>query len=163
MIALCGFPGCGKTSVSKKISDITGLTYADSDEQIEKIAGDTIFNIFENKGDSYFRKLECSAIKEILKDKYDILSLGGGTVIDPINVEIIKLKYKIIYLDVSLDEIISRLRSSHFRPILANESKIEELYNKRASIYMRVSDEIIDGNGDISSTCKKIIKLIGHL
>jgi len=79
-IVLLGYMGCGKTTIGKILSKITGKKFIDLDSYIESTTNQTISNIFSSKGEVYFRKIESDCLKVIMGN-YDnvILSLGGGT------------------------------------------------------------------------------------
>ena len=79
-VFLCGFMGCGKTTVGKKLAEISGRGYCDTDELIVKRAGMPIPDIFKKYGEPYFRKLETDIIKELC-DFNGIAACGGGAML----------------------------------------------------------------------------------
>ena len=82
-VFLCGFMGCGKTTVGKKLAEISGRGYCDTDELIVKRAGMPIPDIFKKYGEPYFRKLETDIIKELC-DFNGIAACGGGAMLSDI-------------------------------------------------------------------------------
>jgi shikimate kinase len=78
-IFLIGFMGSGKTTWGRLISEKMGLPFFDLDEIIEKRVNLKIINIFEAKGEDYFRKLEAVCLRELHEKKDFILACGGGT------------------------------------------------------------------------------------
>ena len=82
-IFLCGFMGCGKTTIGKTLSRLLGCGYCDMDELIVKKAGMSIPEIFEKKGESYFRNMETELIKELGNFK-GLVSCGGGAMLSDV-------------------------------------------------------------------------------
>ena len=143
-IALCGFMGSGKTTVGRKVARLTGLPFIDLDRYIEAQEGMTIPEIFAQHGEPYFRDLETKYVTEIsAREEGCVLSLGGGTVLRPENVEIIKRSGLLILLDTPFFRIVKNLSHSTNRPLLEKEDKLAEtrrLYQMRKPIYDQVAD-----------------------
>ena len=149
-IVLLGYMGCGKTTIGKIISKITGKRFIDLDSYIESTTNQTISNIFSSKGEVYFRKIESDCLKVIMGN-YDnvILSLGGGTPCYSNNLNLIK-DSKSFYLKYSTTILSNRLiniKSS--RPILSNINNIDSMNDyiakhlfERNYYYNQVSDII---------------------
>ena len=89
-IVLCGFMGSGKTTVGRKLARLTGLTHVDTDIYLEHQEGRTIPQIFETEGEAGFRDLETKYLREVCAMEGAVISLGGGAVLRPENVRIIK-------------------------------------------------------------------------
>lgn len=128
-IVLCGYMGCGKTTIAKHLSVAAGLSYFDLDEVIEKEAGKTTPEIFEQEGEIKFRKLEHIAFKKVLETEGDcILSLGGGTPCYANNHLLLQLPgVTSIYLKTGIQELITRISSQHNTRPLLNGLKGQEL------------------------------------
>ena len=143
-IALCGFMGSGKTTVGRKVARLTGLPFIDLDRYIEAQEGMTIPEIFAQHGEPYFRDLETKYVTKIsAREEGCVLSLGGGTVLRPENVEIIKHTGLLILLDTPFFRIVKNLSHSTNRPLLEKEDKLAEtrrLYQMRKPIYDQVAD-----------------------
>ncbi|MDB3937797.1 shikimate kinase [Flavobacteriaceae bacterium] len=149
-IVLLGYMGCGKTTIGKIISKITGKRFIDLDSYIESTTNQTISNMFSSKGEVYFRKIESDCLKVIMGN-YDnvILSLGGGTPCYSNNLNLIK-DSKSFYLKYSTTILSNRLiniKSS--RPILSNINNIDSMNDyvakhlfERNYYYNQVSDII---------------------
>ncbi len=149
-IALFGFMGSGKSTLGKALAEKNAYVFIDLDEAIETKTGLSISQIFEAKGEIVFRKIEHQVLKDIVKRDYTnlILSLGGGTIIQPTNRKLLEVKnYKKIYLDVQTDVLIERLlKQKNERPLLTKvpEEKLQDYINalflSRKSIYENASD-----------------------
>lgn len=162
-IALCGFMGCGKSSVGRALAKILGYKFIDSDSYIEEKYGMTIPEIFEAKGEDYFRDIEHEAIKELSLDTNTVIATGGGVVTFERNTKILKENTFLVMIDVCLPAIQERLKFSHNRPLIEGPDKAEkvkQLYNKRLPIYKRAADYIVDGNTTPKSVANRIIDTI---
>lgn len=147
-IILCGFMGCGKTTVGKNLQKRSGMHMIDTDAYIEKNQGMKISEIFDRYGESYFRDLEYDACCELSKKSGIIISTGGGALTFQRNVEALKKNGTIVLIDVPLDAIKERLKNDTTRPLLQRPDKDEamrELYEKRMPLYKKAADIIVDG------------------
>jgi len=124
IISLIGYMGCGKSHVSKILSEKINFRLIDLDKEISRRNKLTIPEIFEKKGEIYFRKLEREALEEILATEENIvLSLGGGTPVYYNNMEIINHNSKSIFLRASVATLSERLsKQKEKRPLIAHIS-----------------------------------------
>lgn len=124
IISLVGYMGCGKSHISKILSEKINFKLIDLDKEISRRNKLTIPEIFEKKGEIYFRKLERETLEEILATEENlILSLGGGTPVYYNNMEIINNSSKSIFLRASISTLTERLsKQKEKRPIIANIS-----------------------------------------
>jgi shikimate kinase len=110
VISLIGYMGCGKSHISKILSDKIDFKLIDLDKEISRRNKLTILEIFEKKGEIHFRKLEREALEEILASEENVvLSLGGGTPVYYNNIEIINSHSKSIFLKASVATLAERL------------------------------------------------------
>ncbi len=163
-IILCGFMGCGKSTIGKSLAKKLNYNFIDSDEYIERVQNASITEIFNKFNEETFRKLETEAIKEIIKKDNCIISLGGGAVLNPENVKIIKSNGNIFFLNISAQEVYKRLDNDTSRPLLQTKDKfitISTLLQQRLPIYNSVSDYKIDVDGkNVDQIVKEIINFI---
>jgi shikimate kinase len=124
IISLVGYMGCGKSHISKILSEKINFKLIDLDKEISRRNKLTIPEIFEKKGEIYFRKLERETLEEILATEENlILSLGGGTPVYYNNMEIINNNSKSIFLKASVKTLTERLsKQKEKRPLIANIS-----------------------------------------
>lgn len=128
-IILLGYMGCGKSTIAKLLANSTSFSYLDLDEIIEKNENASVKNIFSEKGEIYFRKLEHQILEKLINNQESfILSLGGGTPCYSNNHEFLKTSNVIsIYLKASVETLYDRLLYSNSeRPLIANK-KPEEM------------------------------------
>ena len=165
-LVLIGFMGVGKTSVGKKLAKKLDFKFIDTDYEIEKLENKTISQIFEDYGEEYFRSLETKVLKNSLKEKNIIISTGGGIITNKENYEILKNEKNVIFLDASVETIISHLyNETNKRPLLKNSKnlsdKIEELLSIRYEKYKEVSDILIKvDNKNIDEVISQILVYI---
>ncbi len=125
IISLLGYMGSGKSHISKNLSQKINFKLIDLDHKISEEHGQTIPEIFENRGEIYFRKEEKRILEEILNSEQNIvLSLGGGTPVYYENMDIINEKSKSFFLRASVNTLTNRvLLQKHTRPLI---SKLED-------------------------------------
>ena len=146
-IALIGFMGSGKTTVGKALAKLMEMKFVDIDRIIAASEKKSITEIFEEKGQIYFRDLEREIIaQESLKNNC-VISTGGGSILDNENIKRLKDTSFVVYLDCTIDCLYQRLKNSTTRPILniAEDRRkfIEELYEKRRFLYEISADYIV--------------------
>lgn len=109
-IVLCGFMGCGKSTVGKKLSQMTQMEFVDMDGYIEKRAGMKIPDIFEKHGEGFFRDLEHEAAVELSQRGGYVVATGGGALTFQRNVDAFKEGGVIVLLDTPLRVLQLRLK-----------------------------------------------------
>ena len=154
-----GLMGSGKSVIGKDLSKYLNLKFYDTDKEIEIKTKKTINEIFENKGELYFRDIEEKVCIEILNLNNCLISLGGGSIINnKIRKEIKRNSYS-IYLQVKINKLLERLENSKKRPLLNNTQNkkdvILSLYNNRLKFYKK-ADLIVSNNSDKSTVLDKI-------
>jgi len=151
-IVLCGFMGCGKTTVGIALARAFNFTFVDMDEYIVDKAGIGIPEIFERRGEEHFRALESQAAAELCRRDSLVISTGGGTVLRPENVSSFKSGGVIVFIDVPLDVIRQRLEGDCSRPLLNRSDKdihMRELYEKRAPGYLAAADIVVQNSENV--------------
>lgn len=141
--------GCGKSTVGQKLAALLNVPFVDMDSYIEKKNKMTVKEMFSKYSESYFRAQEHCACWELSKINGAVVALGGGTVLNPMNVEVLKKKCEIVFLDAPLDVIKKRLENDHTRPLLERpdrEQAMEQLYEKRRPSYRKTATLVIDAD-----------------
>ncbi len=136
-IALTGFMGVGKTTAGKKFAELTGYRFIDSDDEIEKQEGMKISQIFAEKGEEYFRKVETEFLKSLSKEKNILLSCGGGMVKTAENRKILRENFLNLWLYAPVEYCLDGLDISN-RPLLQCENPVEkarEMFLSRVPFY----------------------------
>lgn len=131
--------GVGKSAIGRRVARALKYGFIDSDHAIEKAEGKKIPEIFETRGEAYFRGLERAFIESGHPGSGTVVSCGGGLVIEPGMSELVKSKGVVICLFASVESIIERTSRNSNRPLLQVEdpaARIRELLAKREPIYM---------------------------
>ena len=174
LVYLTGFMGSGKSTVGPIIANTLGWGFYDLDHVIENKMGQKIRTIFEAKGEEFFRNLETETLKEISIGNELIISLGGGTIVSDINLEILKSHGTIIFLESSFDSIYKRLRYKRDRPVLltSNEDEVKrdefikritKIYSERKKYYEQADIKINTDKISVGETVDKITKIINKI
>ncbi len=164
-IVLCGFMGCGKSTVGKNLARKTGRKFIDMDSYIEEKAGMTVSEIFEKHGESGFRDMEHAACKELCELSGLVIASGGGAFTFKRNSDVFKGKDTIVLIDVPLDIIKLRLRNDKVRPLLQRPDKdkvMKELYDKRLPLYKACADISVQGKNTPLKTAFEIIDAVNN-
>lgn len=162
-IILVGFMGAGKSSISKEISRILRFPYIDTDEIIEEAEGCSISELFQEKGEPYFRDLEHKLLQELLSQKKEktIISTGGGMPVREENRALIRQLGFVVWLKTSEEKTLERVSANDSRPLLTEddlEEKIHRMLKEREPIYEEVAQfEIETSDLSISEIASGII------
>jgi shikimate kinase len=171
IIYLAGFMGSGKSTVGPILANTLGWDFYDLDKVIEKKAGKKIKEIFEKKGEPYFRILESETLRELSNGERLIISLGGGTMISEANLMLLKETGVIVYLKVSPESLYRRLRFKRDRPALTGSlsenpskeelmTKINDLMEARKIFYEKADITIEADHSPVGKTVDTIAKWI---
>ncbi|MBO5262030.1 MAG: shikimate dehydrogenase [Clostridia bacterium] len=153
-ITLIGMPSCGKTTVGKLLSEMTGKNFVDTDALITEKIGMSIPEYFEKYGEAAFRTVECDVIKEVSAKNNQIIATGGGAVLNRDNVRRLKQNGLVYFLDRSLD----LLCPTSDRPLSSNREAIEKRYKERYGIYCSSCDVLINGDLSVEEVAKEVLK-----
>ena len=148
-IALTGFMGVGKSTVSRHLARLSKSPWLDLDVEIEKKENRTIAEIVDQDGIDKFRIKETEALREALTANARILSLGGGTFVNEINREILKENdVPTIWLEAGFDHCWANISASYReRPLARNRKDALKLYEERNSIYCLAEWHFVIGSG----------------
>ena len=154
--------GVGKSTVGKKLAIKLKLKFIDIDRIIEKKEKGTIKEIFENKGEGYFRKIEKRISLEELKKSNAVIALGGGAFMDSsIRKEAKNLSIS-FWLDLGLRPLLIRLKNVKKRPLLNQDSleeSVNKIYSQRKKIYNKSNFKIKCNLMNVGQIVDKIVKL----
>lgn len=146
-IMLIGFMGCGKSTIANYLSHILEMEDLETDEFIVKREDMTINEIFQRKGEDYFRNCETNALKELQTRQGIIISCGGGMPMREQNVDLMKQNGKIVLLTASPETVYNRVKYSNQRPLLNGNMNVEyisELMAKRQDKYEAIADIVVN-------------------
>ena len=171
IVFLSGFMGSGKSTIGPILANVLGWNFFDLDRVIESKQSKKIVDIFAEKGEAAFRLLEREVLREITKGENVIIALGGGTIADQKNINFMKKKGKIIFLEASAESFYQRLRFKTDRPMLRGKDeellsqdelrkRISEILNYRKKYYDQADVSLQTDGLTIGKTVDAISKII---
>ncbi len=150
-IVLVGMPGCGKSTIAALLAEGLGRKAVDADEEIIRMAGKTIPEIFAEDGEEVFRTWETKALEYLGKQSGLIIATGGGSVTRQRNYPLLHQNGQIFWIQRSLEAL-----PIEGRP-LSQAGKLEAMYAIRKPMYEAFSDFVIENNGSPAETAAAII------
>lgn len=173
LVYLTGFMTSGKSTIGPILANVLGLEFFDLDKIIEEEEEQTIVEIFEKKGEEYFRDIESKSLQRLSESKAAVVSLGGGTITSQKNFELMKRTGKIIYLKVSPDNLYKRLKNKIDRPLFKDMvlgensemdfmNRINEMLEKRREFYEKADIIIETDSQPLGRTVDKLAKKISE-
>ena len=159
-IFLCGFMGCGKSTVGKILARRLRCKCTDLDDYIEKQEGMSIPEIFEQKGEEYFRSVETEALAAF-KDMGGVVATGGGALLSELNGETAMDAGMVVFIDTDFRTCYDRIKDDPHRPIAASSTKeqLRERFDSRRPKYMAHSHYQISGGYPAMVIAVKIERL----
>jgi len=159
-ISLIGMAGAGKSTVGRELANILNFRLIDSDVLIEEQQGKSLQKILDEEGYIRLREIENSVLKN-LQFKEIILSTGGSAVYSDEAMKHIQKNSKVIFLDVSYNEILERVPSFSDRGFAkAPSQSIEDAFEERQELYNKYSHHIVSNTEDLHSCVSKIVELL---
>ncbi len=168
-IYLIGFMGTGKTTVAKNLQKFLPFQLVEMDEAIERVEAMTIPEIFEKKGEEGFRMAETQLLSIISQEKNQIISCGGGIVLKPENISIMKETGTVVRLTSSPEVIYERVNRNSNRPLVQGKdlSEIQKMIDSREKYYADAADIVVDSGintpEEVASEIIKQLALNGRL
>jgi len=162
-LILCGFMGCGKSTVGHLLADRLGMTFLDLDSYLEREAAMSVSDIFASEGEDGFRRREHDACVTLGRREGLVLATGGGAVLRDDNVEALKQNGVLVWLSVSPLTVVARLKDDTSRPLLQREDKdeaIRALLEARAPLYTRAADLTVGADGNPDDTADAVIEAL---
>lgn len=163
-IFLIGFMGCGKSTITRRLSEKLGVTQVEMDEQIVQEQGMPITEIFEKYGEEHFRDIETALVHRLQAEDGVVVSCGGGAVLREENRKMMKESGVIVWLTAEPETILERVKHGTDRPILNGHMNVEyitELMAKRHDCYDAAADYVVATDGKSrEEICEEILKLV---
>lgn len=153
-IILIGMPGCGKSTLASLLAQRMGREVVDADQEIVKLAGKSIPEIFADEGENAFREYEAKVLSELGKQSQLIIATGGGCVTRQRNYPFLHQNGNIFWLKRDLD-----LLPTEGRP-LSQTTRLNEMYEIRKSMYESFADYTVDNNADLENTVNQMISIL---
>lgn len=146
-IFLVGPMGAGKTTIGRRLAELRGLEFIDSDHEVEQRTGVDIPYIFEKEGENGFRKREKQVIADLTARAHIVLATGGGAILDTDNRHALASRGVVVYLHASIDQQLARTGRADNRPLLQQAADrravLEQLFRTRDPLYREVADIVV--------------------
>ena len=171
-IILTGFSGTGKSLVAREVAQRLNWDFIDTDEEVVRLAGKPVAEIFQRDGESKFRKLEREAVEQACQQKQSVIAIGGGAIVDPRNYELLSRSGVIICLEAKPETIYQRLFQNaaygfeaEVRPLLADNplQGIRQLKAFRQPYYANVGWTIHTDRLSIGQVAEEVVRGWGLL
>jgi shikimate kinase len=157
-IALIGFMGAGKSTVAELLAKKLNANLVETDTEVLRLSGFSSINeIFDEKGEEYFRELEERAIEAAVKAGNTVVSCGGGVINKKQSMEVLKGNADVVFLHASFEKIKDRLKNTTTRPLFRQEEKAMLLYAQRLSSYRDYAHDMIDTD---DKTPEEVVQII---
>lgn len=169
LIFLTGFMGSGKSTIGPILANTLGYDFVDVDRLIEGKANARVVEIFEKQGEQRFRELEQETLREIAGRHDCVVSLGGGTIANDQNFQLIRRSGVIVYLQLTPEEIFQRVQHRPDRPLLWDgagklltaeelQKRIHTLLTDREEYYRRADVIVPSDRRRVGATVDQIVK-----
>ncbi len=174
IVYLAGFMGSGKSTIGPILANTIGYGFEDVDRVIERSQGAPVNVVFLQQGEERFRVIEHSVLLDLSRRTRLVIALGGGTIVEKENRDIIESSGIVVYLKSSSEGIYKRVRNRSDRPLLLKpdgtrlnddelRTRIIELHREREPYYSFADVTISVDNKDVGLTVDEIVKLISHI
>lgn len=161
-LILTGFMGTGKSEVGRQIARQLSREFVDMDTLIEQREGRTVADIFRQRGEAHFRKLEAALCRELAARSSLVIATGGGALIPDANREIVSASGPVICLTALPDEISRRLETDADRPLLQahdRRERISALLAERTEAYGRIPLQVDTTSLTVAQVVDCVLKL----
>ena len=160
-IVLVGLMGSGKSAIGKILSERIGVPLSDTDKIIEEEVGKTVYEIFYDLGEKYFRQVEEKVVGRLLDETAHIISTGGGSILSSKTRKAIKSKSFSVWVQCDVNIISNRILEQEERPLLKNKNILGTLIEKnkeRIEFYRQADSRIVNENSNIEMTVEGFVK-----
>jgi shikimate kinase len=158
-IYLTGMMGCGKSTVGGLLAECAGRAFVDTDKEIEKELRMPVPRIFGELGEAAFRTAEREALRRAARLDGAVVSCGGGIVLDPENVRLMRRTGRIVYLDRNVERIAASVDTEN-RPLLREAGDLRRVFDDRRELYQAACDHRLNNDGTAREAVDGIRRLL---
>jgi shikimate kinase len=157
IVYLVGFMGAGKTAVGRRLAELLAWPFLDLDQEIEKREGTTVIEIFQRRGENYFRALEREELQRVSREVNTVVAVGGGGFCSAENQEIIARTGAAVWLEAPIELLFARCsRDASTRPLFASIEEMAQLLEARRPFYAKASLRVQVAGLDVDGLARKI-------
>ena len=159
---LVGFMGTGKSTVGRQLARQLAFKFFDSDHEIERLQGQPVSQIFAAQGEASFRALEREFIEHGHPAKQCIVSCGGGLVVPPGMLELLRRRGVVICMHAPIETILQRTMHTTHRPLLQvdnPEQRLRELYAQREELYRRTGTMVLTDKRPLREIAAHVLRV----
>ena len=165
-VVLFGFMGTGKSAIGRALAHRLNWTFVDMDTVIEEREGRTIADLFARDGEPHFRALEKALAAELARGDHQVVSTGGGVVLDPENVRRFQETGLCVCLEADEATILQRVESKTHRPLLEQGDKadrIRALLRERKPLYDQFAIRLDTGTRSVTCLVDELIEHVRRM
>ena len=162
-VVLIGLMGVGKTTVGRRLARTLGVDFRDADEEVERAAGRSVSEIFDDFGEHAFRDGERKVIARLLEQPPMVIALGGGAFVDPETRARVKERGVSVWLQADVDTLVKRVGRRNTRPLLRNNDPLavlERLLETRTPAYAEADIHVDASAGSHQTTLDAIMQAL---
>jgi shikimate kinase len=159
---LVGFMGTGKSTVGRQVAKQMDFQFIDSDQEIERVEGKAVSAIFAERGEAEFRTLERKFIESGHPLNGCVVSCGGGLVVPPGMLELLRSRGIVICLHAPIETIIERIMHTTHRPLLQGEDpakRLRDLYAQRESLYRKTGTMVLTDSRPLREIAAHVLRV----
>jgi shikimate kinase len=160
-VYVVGFMAAGKSSLARELGRRLGWQVEDVDERVESRERRPIADIFAQEGEAYFRAAEREVVQALLAPRHVVVATGGGTFVDPDLRALMKADGAVFWIDAPLGQIIERLPRDGSRPLAANRTQLEGLYDARRFAYAQAHVRLDASRASVGDLADQVIEWLG--
>ncbi len=159
-IYITGFMAAGKTTIGKRLGQMTGREFIDMDTVLEERFGVSIAEIFKQGGEAFFRDSETGLLEELSKRNELVVATGGGAPVRKRNRELMRNSGIIVHLDTDISTGMSRLSPAEreSRPLWRNKKLLYELFERRKPVYSKCDMRVSVIDRDVNEITGEILQ-----
>ena len=160
-VFIVGMMGSGKTTIGRLLAERLGWRHLDSDEQVGRDTGQTVPEIFAQRGEPAFRAAEARALAAAaVADTPTVVSVAGGAVLDPDNRHVLRRGGVIVWLRARVETLAQRVGDGAGRPLLGDDpaAALRRLYAERRPVYQQLAQVVVDVDGvDARTVAERVL------
>lgn len=159
LISLIGMPGSGKSTIGRMLAQQLGWDFVDMDDYVQEISGSSIPALF-NQSEAVFRRWETEACRQLSRRRHTVIACGGGVVLDPENLILLKAGGAVAWIDRPLEHILRDI-DTESRPLLKDgANRLFNLYEQRKDLYRQGADWRITNTGAMEDVVSRLLQYL---